>query len=519
MKTRKETLLAICLCLISMTMKAQLDTVTVGTKVGSGELKALCYTFPQRVETFSMDDQGAYLCISFRETSKSGKWLKNKGEIGFYDMDKRELLWKSPINYATTHVTCLNKGVLVNKSYQTISMLNKEDGMKKWETKMYPIYTNDSLNLMLGYTTGSSNRLHAIELNYGIELWQQKLKHDCGWSRTARLDKDRLLIVADELHRLNLMTGELLTYPGSTGMLDKKAALLQGLVAVAGVAAGAAVSGGSMFYSYIPAAPNMITFLNSNILQHDSLYYWADRKQISCIDTTLNAVWQTPFPDVKAANSHLFIQNGKLYMLNYGYGHRSSGIRKKYGRPFIACYNMKDGTELFFNQLSMKKDMVEDALLTDDALYMLFDDGLAYQNLTDSVINITPWNVEQHGRLQAMLSDTVYFANEDRTVFQPLVFDGKHCLVRNDQGIIYEINKELNISNIYDSARIYIPQFRLKDYLCVGQGNEFWFIHKMGMPVARLHTDIKKGSVIGNKLLLLNNNNQLLFLDLDDAIR
>ena len=44
------------------------------------------------------------------------------------------------------------------------------------------------------------------------------------------------------------------------------------------------------------------------------------------------------------------------------------------------------------------------------------------------------------------------------------------------------------------------------------------FIHEMGMPVAHLQTDFKKGRVIDNKLLLLNNENQFLFIDLDEAI-
>ena len=34
----------------------------------------------------------------------------------------------------------------------------------------------------------------------------------------------------------------------------------------------------------------------SNILSQDSLYYWADRQHISCVDTAFNVVWQTEFP-------------------------------------------------------------------------------------------------------------------------------------------------------------------------------------------------------------------------------
>lgn len=517
MKIRKPLLL-FCLYLAAASATHAQETITVGTKTDGTDLKALCYTFPQRVETFSISSKEDYLCISFRETNKSGKYLKNKGEIGFYDMANKKLLWKQPINYSRAKATCLSEGVLIYEVGNNVSLLNKENGTKRWETSLYPIHIDDSLGLVLGYTIAQSNKLHAIGLRFGNELWQRKLPHNYGWSQVLDTEGSQRLIVADDLHRLDFLTGEMKTVEGMTGAVDTKAALLQGLVAVAGTAAGAAVSGGTMYYSYVPMSPNAISSLTSNVLPHNTLYYWADRRQISCIDSAMNVVWQTKFPDVKAARSHLFVENDKLYMLSYGYGLREGGSRKKYGRPFIACYDLNNGTELFFNQLSMKKDIVEDALRTKDALYMLFDDGMAYQTLSDSVVNIVPWDTQQYGKLQAMLPDTMYIANEGRTVFKPLAFDGEYCLVYNDEGAVYEINKELKISQTYKPSDIYIPRFRLQEYLCVGQSSDYWFIHEMGMPVAHLQVPFKKGRVMGNKLLLLSEDNQLLFIDLAEAV-
>lgn len=60
-------------------------------------------------------------------------------------------------------------------------------------------------------------------------------------------------------------------------------------------------------------------------------------------------------------------------MLNYGYGLCEGASRKKYGRPFITCHNPQNGEKIFFNQLSVRKDMIEDALRTAHALYILTD--------------------------------------------------------------------------------------------------------------------------------------------------
>lgn len=519
MKLHKTLFLSCFYSLSTLTALAQQDSITVGTKIDGTDLKALCYTFPQRVETFSMSSKGDYLCISFRETGKSGKYLKNKGEIGFYDTVEKKLLWKKPINYMQSGATCLTEGVLLsNNADNKVSLLNRENGTQRWETSLFPIHIDDSLGMVLGYTHSRSNRLKAVGLKFGNELWNNKIEHNYGWNQVLETEGSQRLIVADELHKLDFVTGQMLTFPGSPGAHDTKAAILQGLVAVAGAAAGAAISGGTMYYGYVPTSPNTITSLTSNVLPHQSRYYWADRKQISCIDSTMNVVWQNKFADVKAACSRLFIEGDKLYMVSYGYGLRDGGSQKKYGRPFIACYNLEDGTEVFFNQLSTKKDIVEDVLRTEDALYMLFDDGMAYQNLTDSVVNIAPWDIEQYGKLSGLLSQTLYIANPERTAFQPLAFDGEHCLVYNQQGSVFEIDKELRISKTHSAADVYTQRLRLKDYLCVGNGKDFWFIHEIGMPVAHLKVPFKKGRVMGNKLLLLNMQNQLLFIDLDEAV-
>lgn len=508
----------VCLLLTTAVTYAQSETLVVGKKTDGTDLKAQCYTFPQRIETFAMSEQGDYLCICFRELSQNGRTPKSKGELGFYDTRSNRLLWKQPFNFARAQITCLSDGVLVVDINNKISLLNKEDGTKRWETKLFPVHVDDSLGLVLGYNSPTANKLRAISLKSGNILWKNKMPHQYGWNQVLDLKENKRLIVADELHRLDFMTGELLTYPGKPGAHDTKAALLQGLAMVAQAALGAAISGGMYYGYYVPAGNNTITGLTSNILPQDSVYYWADREQISCVDTALNVVWQKEFPNVKASRSMLFMQDGKLFMLNYGYGLREGRSRKKYGRPFIACYNPQNGEELFFNQLSVKKDIIENALHTSNALYMLFDDGMAYQELADSVVNIVPWDTKRHGKLEEILPNTLYVANDDKTVFQSLAFDGEHCLVYNEQGIIYEVDKDLHISNTYERSHVYVPRIRLKDYLCIGNGKDYWFIHEIGMPVAHLKADFKKGQVVGNKLLLLDGNSRFLFIDLDEAI-
>lgn len=515
----KHFILFVFLCMACLTIHAQEENLlSVGEKMDGTDLKAECYTFPQRVETFSVDPSLEFLCLNFRETTKSGKYLKSKGEIGLYRIADKELMWKSPIDYLTTRVSCIKQGVLLTTAYET-SLLDKATGTERWKNTFYPVYKDDSLNILIGYRAAYSNTLRAISLDYGIQFWETKIPHKFGWNQVYPLNGTKRLIVADDISELDLQTGAKVVCEVKTGVADTKMMLLQGLSAVAGAAAGAAITGGAYAYSYVPTGNNVITGLVSNVWMADSCYYVADRENLMRLDSSLQPVWKSEFPGVKASHSVLFGRGDKLYMLNYGFGLRSGGGKVKSGRPFIAGYDCQSGNQLFFNQLSLKKDIVEDALIANDAIYMLFDNGLSYQAFTDSVVNITPWDVERYGKLLGILSDTIYVFNKERKDFMPLSFDGVNCPVLTDLGQIYVIDKDLQIRQEYSAEDIYLPDARLKDYLCVSKENDYWFIHKLGMPVAHLKMNVRRKVAIDNRLLVLTDQNQLMYIDMDKAVR
>ena len=509
-------LLAAALLLLSSTLTAQVDTVIVGERIDGTMILGLAYKFEQRIQEFSTDFEGRYICLQFRDTISSSKYLKRKGEIGFYDLQARQLLWKRPFDYYMEEACCMSEGVLITKGKNTC-LLNKEDGSERWKRKFFPIYKVDSLNLLLGYKKAKGSELAAIDIKSGEELWNVELSRKYGWTEVQKLSNHELMIVADNLHRLNLKTGELLTYEGSTGVPDTRARLLQGLAMVAGGFATAAVAGVAVIPIHVAAEANTITSLSSNILFSDSLLYWADRKRISCTDSLLNVVWQTPLPDAKAGCSTLLMQDEKLYMVNYGYG--VTDRKRKYGRPFIACFDPKDGRQLFFNQLSMKKDIVESSWHKDDKLCLLFDDGIAYQSFTDSVVNVKPWNAEKNGKLVNFLGNPVFLANEEHTAFEPIGCDNEHCFVYNESGEIFELTEELKVSRyISPESEIFFPKFLLKDYLGVRRNERLYFIHEIGMPVASMQCWYKQSALLDDLLILLTYNNQLVFTYIGEVI-
>ena len=75
-----RNLMLVCLLLMASISYAQSETIVVGKKADGTDLKAQCYTFPQRVETFSMSDKGDYLksaaryhCSVEKQEQRDGK--------------------------------------------------------------------------------------------------------------------------------------------------------------------------------------------------------------------------------------------------------------------------------------------------------------------------------------------------------------------------------------------------------------------------------------------------------------
>lgn len=99
----KYLYLIITFIICALNLSAQLLDHTLGQKPDGSALSVKGYTFPERIQSFSMDDSGAFICLNFRDLTSNGKYLKNKGKIGLYSLDKKRIIWKKSINYTLSH--------------------------------------------------------------------------------------------------------------------------------------------------------------------------------------------------------------------------------------------------------------------------------------------------------------------------------------------------------------------------------------------------------------------------------
>ena len=163
-----------------------------------------------------------------------------------------------------------------------------------------------------------------------------------------------------------------------------------------------------------------------------------------CLDKSMNIVWSHQFPSKTSAFSRLVYNDSTLYMFNLGYGLKNGQQRTKMGRPFIAAFDKRTGACQFMNMLSLKKDMVEDAVLNPDGAFMLFDDGLAYKHeLDDSTVTVSPWDVKKHGQLSAIITQPVYTYYNLKSMFDVIATDGTFFPVITEKGDIFMVDRNL----------------------------------------------------------------------------
>ena len=497
------TLLALCSTLMAAQVK--LRTASIGIRmIDSTKVEAPYLTFGRTVYAMHGRPQVDYLLLMFREKPwDTDKW-EPQGEIALLSLPDHQLLWTRPFNYQKQAVSLSRWGVLLLEG-NNVSLLDKQTGETVWKQKMSLVKFDDTSRVVIGYKSNASSKLIGYDILTGKQMWTVKLPHNenWGWGDVIRDDSTHLLVTCNNLSRLNLLTGELQVHEAKTGVTDVKNALLQGLVAVAGAIGTAALTGG--MYSYYPlyVGQNMITGLYSNVVKDDSVYFFSDRKHVACLDSTLNTIWQTELPAKTATHASLLVDDSLVYMFSYGYGVAASGP-KKMGRPFIAAFDKRTGKELFMNLLTMKKDIVSNALLTPSGVYMMFDDGLAYQSdLRDPQTDISPWDFEQYGRLHGLRAEPFYVHYPLKGTFQRVEFDGQNCPVITDKGYVYLVNEHLEIRDRFDYYHLYYPIYEQDDRIWVsGPKDDLWVLHELGIPEYHITQPIEKICYYGEHLYL-----------------
>ena len=452
----------------------QTKDVTLARDLSGRQYKGVEELFETGISNVGFSSDERYASIVTGNVG-AGTFSSGKSQISLFDMKMNRVLWTHEVKGTAKTAIPTKYGVFANVG-DKVEVLDFGSGIYRRELKIRPVYMDDSLDLILGYKGGSDHKLMCHRLSDGSERWQGKvdIDHSWGWDEVMELPGNRLLLVADDICLIDLLTGQITTHAAMTGYTKGSVKLAHFADSfVTGFLFGAMSyvlfpqGGFSIGYNVMRYDESVVNHLCSNILEQDSCYYISDRNSLRAFDKDLHQLWEYKYPSERASKSFLFGQHGTIYMLNMGFGVRGTGETVKDSRPFIASLNSHTGEPFFFKPLTVKNEMLNDAMITPWEAWYLQDDGLVFQrDINDSEINMSEWDTKK-GLITEAVRDTIYVKNDSTRRLDPIWCDWKQLPVKLNNGNVVVVDQRLNEVAFYPREKVYYPLQEDECYLYV----------------------------------------------------
>lgn len=429
------------------------------------------------------------------------------------------------------------EGGLLSQSQSDVKFIDPTTWDSRWEKDEFyekPFYVQNGILLTLGKTPNNDvDYIFGYNLKYGRKSWMCQIPHEGGISNIYPIDNNNVIVVADELVKLNLLNGDRKSLKIKNFFLDGKkmtASLLAGVALMAApmvtgyVIIPIPIHGfysSGMLYK-VRGDKTTVSDLSSNLLKENNLYYLADRKEVRCFDADLNVKWHTALPPKQATTSELFMKGDTLWMINCGWGTNGTE-RKNLGNPFVAAFNANTGEQLFFASMGEKNASVKQVGRHDNQVTFLFNDSLKIFNLGPKG-NVTISHSQKYKELR-LLPGVGYMLDINSEESGNYCFsrlDVAHNIYLIDESRnVYQYTQEKGLEQSFTNRYFYRLLGMMSDSLYVlarGVGaTGCWILDKQGQPMCHVEQGFKELSIRKNHLFLAKDSH-LFVLSKDDLL-
>lgn len=460
MKVSKIILLSIIgfQCLPSYSQSSfqpELTHLSIGKhKDNASDISANEYIFKDRIHSVGMDSSSNSLIIQLRGTSKNGKWLDNKGQVLLMNINDQQVKWDKSINYTGQHLI-QQDSTLLELSGGLAYVLNTKNGKKGVLLKCTPYIINAPKKFVIGYTSkssGLSNDLVCVDMTDGSLKWMKKDKNGHVWDGAFYYNDSSLLVVSAGLHSINIKDGSGWDYNATTATKDYTKA-------VATNVAGAALGILTGFYTVSDKADITHAFA-SNVLQDSSSFYFASKDKLAKIDKfNGHVIWSYDLAENETGKSTLFIFNGSLIMINYGYAflnNRTIGI----GKPFIAAFDMKTGAQKYLTPIENIKHPIISYTQQKENLLLLSKENLFKYNLHSGQL-IAQNAIDKSSKQEYMYftGAEIYTGQNQGSGMRLQLLDSNKQYVLTNTNKVLTVEDDLSLSIFSDADSLYVQRF------------------------------------------------------------
>lgn len=451
----------------------------VGISYVTGQpITATRYVTSEKIFRRHWDGVSDNLLLELRESNKKGTSFKNEGMLNMIDLKTKDKKWSRKLNYNSSEVKQLDSYYFLSEKNKNLC-INPETGDVLWENKCEFYFIDPFLNIGIGYPVQSmSNKLSAVDLSTGNELWTKNIDRTFGWNDAYMLNDSLLLISVNGIYAIHLVNGMGWTYKANT--TKKEIGKMVGVNAL-GLILGV-LTGTYMYQTQPDVASDMV----SNILidPYENVVL-ASRDRISRIGNSGNILWTTPLPEKITSKSSLFLVDSVVYMINRGYAQYNGGF-SMIGDPYLAAFDLNSGDQLYLTIIPEKKEFIRNYQVVDDMLFLVFEDKIASYLLSNgTLITERAIELQKDERLDAFIESGIYWKRND-FVFTDLTSDfSNYNLMMTSEGRVFVLTDSLETFITYGKEDVFHKTIDDPQYtLITNNDSDFIVLDNADNPVA-----------------------------------
>jgi hypothetical protein len=349
-------------------LKVKTSPSSLGIHLITGrEIKSVKHVFPYDVYAASIDTVQNEIIVLAKVSEKAA--TVNRGFLALYDMAADTFKWQQAVNMFDPIFT---KEYIVLANSNGSACYQRSTGKFLWKNDfLFLRYIDDVHHI------GVSSRGKGLDMKTGKTIWSRKLSSEEYWTDLAKLNDTTVAIISGGLQVMNIKTGEGARHRDKHKKVDYTGAIV---AAAGGVVAGALT--GSVFITMSVSSTDVTEGLGSQILVEGDRLYFAAGDKLVCADYLADTIlWTTKLEFGTSGKTALLLRGDTVYYINNGLVRNGTGQYVPSGNAFVAAYRKSDGRSFFISDLRTN-GAIRDSYLSEDNLFLVFDNALSYMKLS-----------------------------------------------------------------------------------------------------------------------------------------
>jgi outer membrane protein assembly factor BamB len=482
-------------------------TTDLGQLYDGSQITVKTYSFNYSIYNKQIDTVKKNIYFTVREKDASGKFYKNNGYQFAFDLNKDTIAWVNDVRKFDI-AQDMHDDLMISSEVNT-SRFNKTTGLEQYQHATRLVYSDEKYKIGLTYSIPvkptDKKVLKGVNIETGAQLYTTDIPNDFDWVEAIKANDSILLISSSGLYGLNIRSGATWSLGDITGEKNKQK-LIQSIMNP---------NAFRVRQTSFLASPfdDVISQVCSNILLSGENALFAGKNNLYSVNVNSGKTnWKLDISKYNVSKSALFVQNGKLYMLNLGVANFKEN-QIIYGAPFLMQVDLSSGAMNFNNPLPMFAYPVDFQIGSTD-LVLAGRNNLYFINLSDGkFFNEIDVNELRYGNFSEFVSGNDYYV-EKEGYFVPLNFINDNVVYfHSTHGKVYGVEGG-RIQYEYHESELYKYDAKFSGFRLIEQKFKTYVLNQNFELVAVL--DMEEPSTVvkdklfffsGRKLHILSANN------------